>query len=66
MLSSQGRAHRRYECEIFVLRDTKRRPQYVAASGGNKTERKRLEAEIVAGKEMAGAATKAKSTSSQT
>ena len=44
-----------------LLRDTKRRPQYVAALQEDITERKRLEAEIVAGKEMAEAATKAKS-----
>ena len=44
-----------------LLRDTEGRPQYVAALQEDITERKRLEAEIVAAKEMAEAATKAKS-----
>jgi two-component system sensor histidine kinase/response regulator len=44
-----------------LLRDTEGRPQYVAALQEDITERKRLEAEIVAAKEVAEAATKAKS-----
>jgi PAS domain S-box-containing protein len=44
-----------------LLRDTAGRPQYVAALQEDITERKRLEAEIVTAKEVAEAATKAKS-----
>ena len=43
-----------------LLRDASGRPQYVAAAG-RYTERKRLEAELVTAKEVAEAATKAKS-----
>jgi two-component system, sensor histidine kinase and response regulator len=46
---------------FFLLRDTERRPQYVAALQEDITERKRLEAELVTAKEIAEAATKAKS-----
>jgi PAS domain S-box-containing protein len=44
-----------------LLRDTAGRPQYVAALQEDITERKRLEAELVTAKEVAEAATKAKS-----
>jgi two-component system, sensor histidine kinase and response regulator len=44
-----------------LLRDATGRPQYVAALQEDITERKRLEAELVAAKEIAEAATKAKS-----
>ncbi len=44
-----------------LLRDADGRPQYVAALQEDITERKRLEAELVAAKEIAEAATKAKS-----
>jgi two-component system, sensor histidine kinase and response regulator len=46
---------------FFLLRDTEGRPQYVAALQEDITERKRLEAELVTAKEIAEAATKAKS-----
>jgi len=46
---------------FFLLRDTEHRPQYVAALQEDITERKRLEAELVTAKEIAEAATKAKS-----
>ena len=46
---------------FFLLRDTGGRPQYVAALQEDITERKRLEAELVTAKEIAEAATKAKS-----
>ena len=44
-----------------LLRDAAGRPQYVAALQEDITERKRLEAELVTAKEIAEAATKAKS-----
>jgi two-component system sensor histidine kinase/response regulator len=44
-----------------LLRDAAGRPQYVAALQEDITERKRLEADLVAAKEVAEAATKAKS-----
>ena len=44
-----------------LLRDTAGNPQYVAALQEDITERKRLEAELVAAKEVAEAATRAKS-----
>jgi two-component system, sensor histidine kinase and response regulator len=44
-----------------VLRDTAGRPQYVASLQEDITERQRLEAELVAAKEVAEAATKSKS-----
>jgi len=44
-----------------LLRDATGRPQYVAALQEDITERKRLEAELVTAKEIAEAATKAKS-----
>jgi two-component system sensor histidine kinase/response regulator len=44
-----------------LLRDAEGKPQYVAALQEDITERKRLEAELVAAKEIAEAATKAKS-----
>ena len=44
-----------------LLRDTAGRPQYVAALQEDITERKRLEAELVTAKEVAEAATRAKS-----
>jgi two-component system, sensor histidine kinase and response regulator len=44
-----------------LLRDAEGRPQYVAALQEDITERKRLEAELVAAKEVAEAATRAKS-----
>jgi PAS domain S-box-containing protein len=46
---------------FFLLRDTEGKPQYVAALQEDITERKRLEAELVTAKEIAEAATKAKS-----
>jgi two-component system, sensor histidine kinase and response regulator len=44
-----------------LLRDAAGRPQYVAALQEDITERKRLEADLIAAKEVAEAATKAKS-----
>jgi two-component system, sensor histidine kinase and response regulator len=44
-----------------LLRDTEGRPQYVAAFQEDITERKRLEVELVTAKDVAEAATKAKS-----
>jgi two-component system sensor histidine kinase/response regulator len=46
---------------FFLLRDTEGRPQYVAALQEDITDRKRLQAELVTAKEIAEAATKAKS-----
>ena len=47
--------------KFSLLRDAAGRPQYVAALQEDITERKRLEAELVTSKEVAEAATKAKS-----